>query len=69
MHGKNTTRSLETSQSAQACGDEARSSVVCAEIRSEGAGAPGGAAVPQPRGQHAHGIEELSQESGEEANG
>jgi hypothetical protein len=66
LHGKNITRPLETSQSAQACGEEVQSSVVCAEIGSEGAGAPGRAAVSQPRGQHAHGIEGLWQENGQE---
>jgi len=69
LHGKNSTRSLETLKSAQACGEEIQTFDVCAEVGCEGARPPGRAAVPQPGGQYAHGIEGLSQEYGEEANG
>ena len=69
MHGKSITRSLETCKSAQACGEEIQAFDVCAEVDCEGARASGRAAVPQPRGQHAHGIESFKKESRKEAAG
>jgi len=67
LHGTNTTRSLETLKPAQACGEEIQTSDAGAEIDCEGSRAARRAAVPQPRGQHAHGIEGLRQESSQES--
>ena len=50
-------------------GEEIQTFDVCAEIDCEGACASGRASVPQPRGQHAHGIESYKKESCKEAPG
>jgi hypothetical protein len=69
LHGKSTARSLETVKPAQTRREAIQTFDAFAEIDGEGACASGRASVPQPRGQHAHGIESEEKESRKEISG